>query len=91
MRRLLRTARANDDRYGQNRSNETHRSITDKHALLFRETKEPGWPVIWAKADDNNYDIVDLAVICRANRVTPHVAQNDGRPGGLAIDERTTR
>ncbi|GAB6852708.1 hypothetical protein JCM10599A_65120 [Paraburkholderia kururiensis] len=28
---------------------------------------------------------------CRANRVTPHVAQNDGRVGGSAIDGRTTR
>jgi hypothetical protein len=28
---------------------------------------------------------------CRANRVTPHVAQNDGRGGGSAVDGRTTR
>ena len=28
---------------------------------------------------------------CRANRVTPHVAQSDGRGGGSAIDGRKTR
>ena len=27
----------------------------------------------------------------RQMKVTPHVAQNDGRRGGSAIDERTTR
>jgi IS5 family transposase len=27
---------------------------------------------------------------CRVLNVTPHVAQNDGRRGGSAIDERTT-
>ncbi|MGF6873687.1 hypothetical protein OKW35_003159 [Paraburkholderia sp. MM5477-R1] len=40
---------------------------------------------------DKNYDTAGFVATCRANRVTPHVAQNDGRPGGSAIDERTTR
>jgi len=40
---------------------------------------------------DKNYDTAGFVGACRANRVTPHVAQNDGRPGGSAIDERTTR
>jgi IS5 family transposase len=40
---------------------------------------------------DKNYDTAGFVAGCRANRVTPHVAQNDGRPGGSAIDERTTR
>lgn len=38
-----------------------------------------------------NYDTAGFVGACRAHRVTPHVAQNDGRPGGSAIDERTTR
>jgi hypothetical protein len=40
---------------------------------------------------DKNYDTAGFVASCRANCVTPHVAQNDGRPGGSAIDERTTR
>jgi IS5 family transposase len=40
---------------------------------------------------DKNYDTAGLVASCRANRVTPHVAQNDGRPGGSAIDEQITR
>jgi transposase len=40
---------------------------------------------------DKNYDTAGFVASCRANCVTPHVAPNDGRPGGSAIDERTTR
>jgi IS5 family transposase len=40
---------------------------------------------------DKNYDTAGLVASCRANRVTPHVAQKDGRGGGSAIDGRTTR
>ena len=40
---------------------------------------------------DKNYDTTGFVGSCRANRVTPDVAQNDGLPGGSAIDERTTR
>ncbi len=40
---------------------------------------------------DKNYDTAGFVATCRANRVTPHVAQNDGRCGGSAIDGRTTR
>ncbi|MCX4163674.1 MULTISPECIES: IS5 family transposase [Paraburkholderia] len=40
---------------------------------------------------DKNYDMAGFVATCRANCVTPHVAQNDGRAGGSAIDERTTR
>jgi len=40
---------------------------------------------------DKNYDTTGFVASCRANCVTPHVAQNDGRPPGSAIDERTTR
>ena len=40
---------------------------------------------------DKNYDTAGFVASCRANRVTPHVAQNDGRGSGSAISGRTTR
>ena len=40
---------------------------------------------------DKAYDTADFIDGCRKRNVTPHVAQNDGRAGGSAIDERTTR
>jgi len=40
---------------------------------------------------DKGYDTRDFVKECRHMKVTPHVAQNDNRPGGSAIDERTTR
>jgi hypothetical protein len=40
---------------------------------------------------DKNCDTAGLVVACRANGVTPHVARNDGRNDGSAIDDRTTR
>jgi transposase len=40
---------------------------------------------------DKGYDTLDFVAECRHLGVTPHVAQNDRRRGGSAIDERTTR
>ena len=40
---------------------------------------------------DKNYDTHDFVKTTRGMRITPHVAQNDKRPGGSAIDARTTR
>lgn len=40
---------------------------------------------------DKNYDTRDFVAECRNLHVTPHVAQNEKRLGGSAIDERTTR
>lgn len=40
---------------------------------------------------DKAYDTADFVAACRSRNVTPHVAQNDGRRGGSAIDGRTTR
>jgi transposase len=40
---------------------------------------------------DKNYDTAGFVATCRENNVTPHVAQNDARAGGSAIDARTTR
>jgi IS5 family transposase len=40
---------------------------------------------------DKAYDTADFIAACRTRKVTPHVAQNEGRRGGSAIDGRTTR
>jgi transposase len=40
---------------------------------------------------DKGYDTRDFVAECRHLGVTPHVAQNSQRPGGSAIDVRTTR
>ena len=42
-------------------------------------------------AGDKGFDTADFIAECRHMQITPHVAQNDGRRGGSAIDERTTR
>jgi hypothetical protein len=40
---------------------------------------------------DKNYDTKGMVAELRRNGVRPHVAQNTARPGGSAIDGRTTR
>lgn len=40
---------------------------------------------------DKAYDTQDFVLNCRRRNVTPHVACNDARRGGSAIDARTTR
>ena len=40
---------------------------------------------------DKGFDTREFVSECRHMWVTPHVAQNEGRPGGSAIDQRTTR
>jgi transposase len=40
---------------------------------------------------DKAYDTQDFVAACRERKVTPHVASNDTRRGGSAIDARTTR
>ena len=40
---------------------------------------------------DKAYDTADFVAECRNLKVTPHVAQNLKRPGGSAIDARTTQ
>src|SRR5215472_7916473 len=39
---------------------------------------------------DKGYDTRDFVASCRALNITPHVAQNDTRRGGSALDARTT-
>jgi len=40
---------------------------------------------------DKGFDTAEFVAECRYLGITPHVAQNHGRPGGSAIDARTTR
>jgi transposase len=40
---------------------------------------------------DKGYDTREFVAECRQMKVTPHVAQNTRRPGGSAINGRTTR
>jgi IS5 family transposase len=40
---------------------------------------------------DKGYDTREFVAECRQMKVTPHVAQNTHRPGGSAINGRTTR
>jgi len=40
---------------------------------------------------DKGFDTADFISECRHMQVTPHVAQNDTRRGGSALDQRTTR
>lgn len=40
---------------------------------------------------DKGYDTCDLVASCRGLKVTPQVARNQARPGGLALDRRTVR
>ena len=42
-------------------------------------------------AGDKGYDTAGFVAQCRERNVTPHVAQNERRPGGSALDRRTTR
>jgi len=74
------------------------RRTTSRARLAERmAVANPGYADAHAAAatrPDGDVDLDDTAgfvASCRANRVTPHVAQNGGRPGGSAIDERTTR
>jgi len=45
----------------------------------------------WTLGGDKGFDTRDFVLQLRKMGVTPHVAQNTRRPGGSAIDERTTR
>jgi hypothetical protein len=42
-------------------------------------------------AADKGFDSAQFIADCRGRGVTPHIACNDNRPGGSALDARTTR
>ena len=62
----------------------------ERDAALLMVSKIPGAKRV-TLGGDKNYDTQDFVATARQMRITPHVAQNDKRPGGSAIDGRTTR
>jgi transposase len=55
-------------------------------SMLARQARSRG-----TVAGDRGFDTAGFVEECRALGFTPHVAQNHNRPGGSAIDQRTTR
>jgi IS5 family transposase len=62
----------------------------ERDAALVMLEQIPGDERVTVGAD-KGYDTADFVAECRNMEVTPHVAQNDKRRGGSAIDARTTR
>jgi transposase len=62
----------------------------ERDAALVMLEKVPGTGRVTV-GTDKGYDTTDFVSECRNLQVTPHVAQNEKRPGGSAIDKRTTR
>ena len=62
----------------------------ERDAGLVMLEQIPGTSRVTVGAD-KAYDTADFVAECRHMQVTPHVAQNEKRPGGSAIDARTTR
>lgn len=50
----------------------------------------PGKPRVTV-GEDKGFETADFFAECRHMQVSPHVAQNNARPGASAIDRRTTR
>jgi IS5 family transposase len=62
----------------------------ERDAALVMLEPIPGTKQVTVGAD-KAYDTADFVTECRNLKVTPHVAQNLERPGGSAIDARTTQ
>ena len=62
----------------------------ERDAALIMLEQIPGQQPVTLGAD-KGYDTAGFVADCRSLHVTPHVAQNEKRPGGSAIDGRTTR
>lgn len=62
----------------------------ERDAALLMAERLPGNDRVTI-AGDKGYDTKNFVEELRGMNVTPHVAQNTGRPGGSAIDGRTTR
>lgn len=125
---------AQTDWKGKPRANDTHASVTDPDARLYRKSHNTAAILCYqghvlmenrnglvisaltTPADgtgertaalamldeipgsrpktvgaDKAYDTADFIKACRDRNIVPHVAQNTARPGGSAIDARTTR
>ena len=62
----------------------------ERDAALVMLEQIPGTKQVTV-GGDKAYDTADFVAECRNMKVTPHVAQNLERPGGSAIDARTTQ
>jgi IS5 family transposase len=62
----------------------------ERDAALVMLENLPGEQPVTVRGD-KGFDTRDFVQECRNLQVTPHVAQNHARPGGSAIDNRTTR
>jgi transposase len=62
----------------------------ERDAALLMLEQVPGDSRITV-GGDKGFDTAEFVDQCRHMNVTPHVAQNEGRRGGSAIDARTTR
>jgi len=63
----------------------------ERHAALAMLDAVPSCSRRRSVGADKAYDTRDFIAGCRERNVTPHVACNDTRRGGTAIDARTTR
>src|SRR5918998_1191984 len=71
---------------GQDRKNDTHASTT-----MLSTHWRCGPQRHRTVGADKAYDTADFVDQVREIEITPHVAQNETRCGGSAIDARTTR
>jgi IS5 family transposase len=62
----------------------------ERDAALVMLEQIPGTKAVTV-AGDKGFDTFGFVAECRNLRATPHVAQNEQRRGGSAIDGRTTR
>ncbi|HEV2495097.1 MAG TPA: IS5 family transposase [Terriglobia bacterium] len=62
----------------------------ERDAALMMLEQIPG-PQPATVGGDKAFDTAEFVSECRHAQVTPHVAQNERRPGGSALDQRTTR
>jgi hypothetical protein len=62
----------------------------ERDAALIMLEQVPGDQRITA-ASDKGFDTREFVTECRHMNITPHVARNTSKPGGSAIEARTTR
>jgi transposase len=65
----------------------TGRAECEQGLEMLQEIRRPGRITV---AGDKGYDTAAFVASCRALNVTPHVARNERRSGGSALDLRTT-
>jgi transposase len=64
--------------------------VAERHAAMVMLERIPGDHRVTVGAD-KGFDTKEFVSECRHMNVTPHVARNEGRKGGSAVDGRTTR